>query len=210
VRLEAEQLFDFEFTRKLLQLDVDGVTGGSLDEAVEFGTTEPVLGVKTVVDVGTFDTDGNFLPANWTTTADSLNRQRADSPFTFPRYPTDAQVMCGPIGTRRFTFTGNKMYFWPRTANMSLLVGIEAYTFSRDWVDTDTVTDADDLGDIWLVAGHKYLQWATIVQLNHLYKQFVFRQEGNLPPPQQMVDSALAALQTWDVGRYEQFRRHSR
>lgn len=210
VRLEAEQLFDFGFTRKLLQLDVDGVTGGSLDTAVEYGTDTPVLGVKTVVDVGTFDSDGNFVPAEWTTTADSLNRQRSDSPYAMVRYPTDAQVVCGPNGQRRFTFTGNKMYFFPRTPNTVFTVGLEAYTFSRDWTEPDTATTASDVGDIWLMAGHKYLQWATIVHLNNMYKHFVFRQEGNLPPPEKQVESALVALQLWDVGRYEQFRRHSR
>src|SRR4030095_7648172 len=65
VRMVAEQTNDFNFTRKLLQVSVDGVTGGSLDPSV-----------KTVIDVGTYDKDGNFMPAEWTTTADALNQSR--------------------------------------------------------------------------------------------------------------------------------------
>ena len=54
VRQVAEMNNDFNFTRKLLQVTVDGVTGGSLDMATEYGdvSLEPVTyQVKTIVDV---------------------------------------------------------------------------------------------------------------------------------------------------------------
>jgi hypothetical protein len=211
VRTNAELNNDFEFTRKLLTLDIDGVTGGSLDSATEYGSEEDTsFEIKTILDVGTFDTDGNFRPVEWTTVGDTLNRERLDNPMYSPRFPTDAQAISGPIGQRRFVFTGNKVFYFPKTPNLTITLGIEAYTFSPDWDVDDLATDASDTGDSWLRKGHMYLQWASMIHINHAYKQFVFRQEGNLPPPQNLADSALVTFQTWDTFRYEQFRRHSR
>jgi hypothetical protein len=89
-------------------------------------------------------------------------------------------------------------------------IGIEAYTFSRDWVDGDTVPSAPENGDVWLRKGNQYLQWAGMIHLNHAYKGFTFRQEGNLPPPQTLADNGLASLMTWSAFKYEQYRRHTR
>jgi len=208
VRTAAELGNDFEFTRKLMSVSVDGVTGGDLSTAVEYGTTNN-FAIKSVLDVGTFDTNGNFRPAEWTTTGDSLNRERLDNPFFIARYPTDAQVSSGLIGQKRFVFSGNRVYFFPKTPNLTILLGIEAYTFTGDWADyTDPA--AGTLAYVWTRQGAQYLQWAATIHLNHLWRDFVFRQEGNLPPPQALADAGLAALQTWDSFRYQQFRRHSR
>jgi hypothetical protein len=208
VRMNAELNNDFEFTRRLLTLDVDGVTGGSLDEAVERGTTD-VYEIKTVVDVGQFDRDGNFLPVEWTTTSESLSRQRMDNPSSMVRVPTDAEAMVN-MGGNRFLFSGNRVYFHPVTPNQVFSVGIEAYTFSRDWVDADTLPEIPVNGNAWLSKGNQYLQWAGMIHLNHTYKGFTFRQEGNLPPPQQLADLGLASLMTWSAFKYEQYRRHTR
>lgn len=210
VRLQAELDNDFNFTRKLLELEVDGVTGGSLDDATVYGETNPCpVEIKTVVDVGQFDTDGNLIPVEWTTVADSLNRQRQDNPRTIVRYPTDGEAVCGPFGQRRFTFSGNRVYSFQKAVNTTFTLGIEAYTFTKEWPDNDT-TPADDNSKAWLSKGHQYLLWAAVVHCNHLYKHFVFRQEGNLPPPEKLAEAGLAAFMRWDVLKYEQFRRHSR
>lgn len=209
VRQNAEQQNDFNFTRKLLSVSVDGVTGGSLDTAVDYVTGES-LDIKTIVDVGVFDTDGNLRPVEWTTVGDSLNRERLDNPMYVPRVPTDAQAECGPIGQQRFLFSGNNVFYFPKTANTTFTLGIEAYTFSADWLDEDLDDDCTDEGDPWLKRGSMYLQWATIIHLNQLKKTFVFRQEGNLPPPQALADLALSSLITSDNFKLEQFRRHSR
>jgi hypothetical protein len=208
VRMNAELSNDFEFTRRLLTLAVDGVTGGSLDEAVERGTTN-VYETKTVVDVGLFDRDGNFTPVEWTTTGESLGRSRMDNPSLLTRHPTDAEALMN-MGANRFLFSGNRVYFHPVTPNTVFEIGIEAYTFSRDWVDGDTVPSAPESGDVWLRKGNQYLQWAGMIHLNHAYKGFTFRQEGNLPPPQTLADNGLASLMTWSAFKYEQYRRHTR
>jgi len=210
VRRTAEQLNDFNFTRKFLTVSVDGVTGGSLDEAVEYGMDcSCKLSVKTILDAGVFDTAGNFNPVEWTTTEDSLNRQRLDNSRWVPRYPTDGQAVSAPFGQQRFLFGGRKVFYFPRTTNLIIPLAFLAYTFTPDWTADDLDSEPTN-NDPWIVHGAQYLQWQTLIQLNHLFKGFVFRQEGNLPPPQTLADAGLASMQTWDNFGFEQFRRHSR
>lgn len=218
VRRLAEQTNDFNFTKRLLTVAVDGVTGGRLDEAVEYGQSETdcpcKFQIKTVVDAGVFDTYGNFLPVNWTTASASLNTQRLDNYLAIPRIPTDGQALCGPFGQQRFVFSGNRVLLFPKpqSGELTVTLGIDAYTFTPDWTEDDF--DEDDppqaWEEPWLFHGAMYLQWATVVQLNHIFKGFVFRQEGNLPPPEKLRDEGLDAMQRWDNFRFEQFRRHSR
>jgi hypothetical protein len=299
VRQQAEMLHDFNFQRKLLTLTVDTVTGGSLDNAVIYGTSTGVT-VKTILDIGQFDEWGNLRPQSWTTVEDSLNSQRVEYPYGGIRYPTDGEFAAGIGGPRRFTIANDSLFVFPKTETAEILtVGLEAYVFSNDWTassDTVTVTGAtgvtgvnttyyphgtyngyklyislsensnpgtlyflwhtganwvintlvgtsganyryltstsqspagdyvgvgsytgtgtavltntDTTSDIWLTKGSAYIQWATIVYLNNLCKEFVPRQEGNLPPPQTLADTALATFITWDIYKYEGFRRH--
>jgi hypothetical protein len=208
VRLNAELQNDFEFSRKLVTLDVDGVTGGSLDDVVTY-VGEDSVEVKSVIDVGQFDEAGNLLPAEWSTVSESLIRQREENPSAVPRYPTDGQAVAGPWGGRRFLFSGSDVFFYPKVDDTTFTVGIEVYTFTTDWVDDDLAEDST-VGAPWTTRGHQYLLWASVVHLNNLFKEFVFRQEGNLPPPQTLADQGLASLISWDIFRYEQFRRHGR
>lgn len=53
--------------------------------------------------------------------------------------------------------------------------------------------------DWFLKHGFEYMQWATIVEVNHLLQTFVQRQEGSLSPPEQMRDRAFEAIRALDV-----------
>ena len=210
VRLKAQLDHDFEFTRKLVTVEVNSVVGGSLDVAVEYGTTNTVL-VGTIVDVGLFDSvTGELRPVEWTTVAEGLSREREENPYATVRYPSDSQAESGPFGQRRFVFSGSRVFFFPRPKEpITFTLGVEAYTLSPDWVAEDLINEIPPT-DPWLTKGHQYLLWAVVIQLNHLYKGFVFRQEGNLPPPKELADAGLASLISWDIFRYEQTRRHGR
>lgn len=303
VRRSAEMLNDFGFQRKLLTLDVDPVNGADLADAVIQGTTTTV-DIKTIVEMGIFDTNGNFRPIEWTTTEESQERQRQENPFEYVRYPTDAQAECWPAGQRRLILRDNKVFVWPHTSqsqlNQVVSIGIEVYCFSDDWVvgsntqvlsgsmaqdgtyytfgsynnyplylnvnpvagtgagfaiwfngtiwlitattnigtsptdryaltstsqnpaggytgqgtftgfPTLTSVDTDTTSDIWTTKGSEYLIWASIVKLNHRFKFFVPRTEGNLPSPEAMAANALSTFIDWDVSRFETFRRHGR
>lgn len=75
---------------------------------------------------------------------------------------------------------------------------------------TATVTLTTGTSDIWTTHGQKYLLWATLVQLNHIWRRWVPRQEGNLPPPAQLAEEGLQSLIAWDAYRFEGFRTHNR
>lgn len=210
VRQQAELDHDFEFSRKLVTVSVNGITGGSLEQAVIYGTTERVS-VKTVVDVGLFDEQGNLVATPWTTIEDSLRLQRAETDRYIPRYPTDGEALAGGlVGGTRFTFAGRNIYVTPKVVDMTYNVGFEAYTFMYDWTDDDLKAVNGDAYEPWSTKGSQYLMWKSITHVNRLYKEFVFRQEGNLPPPDDLADAGLASLVSWDIYTYEQFRQHSR
>ena len=112
-RLQAEQFNDFEFQRKVLSLSVDTITGGSLVNAVIYGTAT-VADIKTVIDVTQLDRNGNEIPLEWTTRAESLERIRDDTRCIRPRYPTDGEYYSG-LGNRarRVIFSGDSVLFFP-------------------------------------------------------------------------------------------------
>lgn len=89
-----------------------------------------------------------------------------------------------------------------------------AYTPKGSWTATGTgfasvqMMPGNDTSDVWLTKGSQYLLWAGIVEVNHLAKEFVFRQEGNLPPPEKLAEAALENFRQWDTFKYEQDRRH--
>lgn len=64
---------------------------------------------------------------------------------------------------------------------------MDAFLWSPDYtLDTDT--------DFFLEQGATYMQWATIVEVNHLFQTFIPQQEGNISPPTRARDEALTAL----------------
>lgn len=165
--------------------------------------------VKQIIDVGVFDTDGNLLPVTWTTVAESMERQRKVTRFE-PRYPNDAEVRNAPGTASRVNFSGNHVYLFPQPLEEGdpVTLGLECYTFRNDWTADDL--GASVTGDEWTNHGAQFLLWGTIVHLNHRFKNFVFRQEGNLPPPTELRNEGLDAFIQWDGHKYEQNRRHSR
>lgn len=142
VRRQAELSHDFEFSRKLVTLTVDGEVGGSLENAVVYGTTTDV-NIKTVIEAGLFDQDGNLRPVEWTTVAEGLERQRLDNPHSAPRYPTDGWYESSPNGFGRFELAGSSVYRFPKDENHDFTLGLEVYSMADDWTGvtpTATVT----------------------------------------------------------------------
>ena len=135
VRRQAELMHDFEFSRKLVTVSVNGVTGGSLEDAVVYGTSTEV-NIKTVVEAGLFDTDGNLRPVEWTTVAEGIERQRIDNDMATPRYPTDSWFTNEPAGYGRFEMSGGTIYRWPKDLTHNFTLGLEVYTMSDDWTSS--------------------------------------------------------------------------
>lgn len=137
-RKMAELSNDFEFSRKIVSITVNGITGGSLVLAQD--SESNLSEVKTVIEVGLLNNSGNLCPVEWTTVAESLTRQREDNSYAYPRYPTDAYSSDTPFGGTRFTFSGNKVTKWPRVSETDTTdypLYLEAYTFYPDWTVSD-------------------------------------------------------------------------
>jgi len=83
VRRDAEMLHDFEFSRRHITVNIDAVSGGTLDDAVLEG--QPVCEVKQVIECGIYDDLFNLQPVEWTTVAESIERQRWIKPGFGPR-----------------------------------------------------------------------------------------------------------------------------
>lgn len=203
IRRTAELQNDFNFNRRLMTLFVDGVVGGSLSAAMDWFTQQPYE-IKSIVDVGQWDTDRNLSPVEWTTVAASLDLQRSEGSPPF-RYPTDGQAVSGNGGVR-VVFSGDTVFLTPKAPEQEFEIGLEVYTFSQDWTVDDYATSPDP----WASKGSQYLMWMLVIHLNQVFRDYVFRQEGNLPPPQALADAGLSSLITWDIFKYEQSRRHNR
>lgn len=201
IRRTAELQNDFNFNRKLMTLWVEGTVGGSLSSAMDWFTQQPYE-IKSIVDVGQFDENRNLNPLEWTTVAASLDIQRAEGTLPF-RYPSDGEATVN--GSVRVVFSGDTAYIFPKS-NQDAQIGLEVYVFSEDWTTDDYTTSPDP----WASKGSQFLMWSLVIHLNQVYKDFVFRQEGNLPPPQTLADAGLAAFVAWDTFKYEQSRRHNR
>ena len=143
VRTTAELTHDFEFKRKLATLTVDGVTGGSLDAVVLYGTNT-VVEPKTILEVGTFDEGGNLRPIEWTTTAESLERQRQQVRSVTMRYPTD-QEATSLVTLTRVVVSGRNVFLVPKANGEQLELGLEIYAMPPDWSSATadiTITEA--------------------------------------------------------------------
>lgn len=159
--------------------------------------------IKTIIEIGTFDEGGNFRPIEWTTAAESLERQRDQVRPVTMRYPTD-QEATSLVALTRVVVSGRNVFLVPKVNGEQVELGLEVYAMTPDWTDTSITPP------VWGTKGSQFLLWQTVVHLNQLFKEFVPRQEGNLAPPKDLADEGLQALLTWDVMQFEQFRRHSR
>lgn len=207
-RSSAELNHDFEFNRKLVTVSINGTTGGDLGAAVD--ATATAVTVKTVIEAGLLDEHSNLVPVEWTTVAESLERQRGDNGFVVPRYPTDGWARSQPAGLSRFLFAGDVITSWPRTTEseaITFALWLDVYAFTADWAASDI---SGGTSSIWTTKGKQYILWSTVVRLNKLFMRFVARQEGVLPPPTELASEGLQSLLDWDNNKYEQFRRHGR
>lgn len=76
--------------------------------------------------------------------------------------------------------------------------GSEGDTYLIDgyaWLDDYTSTNDEDF---MTRHGADYLMWGTVVEVNHMIRSLIPRQEGTLAPPVGLRDAAMVSLITWD------------
>jgi hypothetical protein len=99
-------------------------------------------------------------------------------------------VQTSPSSLRIFLH-GNGGYTIEPRPTVNNTVVVDGYRWLADYAgnnDTDWFTEH----------GSEYLQWASIVELNHRVQLFVPQQEGNIAPPVKAADEALTTLVAYD------------
>lgn len=193
----AQNSHDFERSKVLVDLVIDEVAGGDLDTAYLHGGSaeDDVVEINTIMEIGVWNSVNTDICARPWVTYDELKvRIKAQSGDLYDpefRYPSDATAtsMASRAG---FVVRGNSLFLAsPGTAGTTQTIGLYVSRYFGD------VPDGEEYGDFenWLMKkGGTWLQWQTIIELNHLNKHFVYRQEGNLPPPEKMAAAAWDAL----------------
>lgn len=116
----------------------------------------------------------------------NLAQEALETPVYSPA-PTEAELVdVNENGTVMAVFHGNKMFLAPENAE-DVNVTLDGYTWSADYS-----ADADE--DWFLEHGHDFLMWQALVQINHVTKIFVYRQEGNVMPPDKLAMLAYQAM----------------
>lgn len=197
VRLTAEQARDFQQSKVDVDVVVDGYLGGSLDDVVLHGTNTSVL-VKTVIDGGWRSTNGIVTPVDVVDRDNffqELRRdiQRNDDFGPDDRYKGDQPSNFVTGSNITLLINGNDLAIYPGTTIAGTTYNIELSIYR--WLD---LYDNDSDTDFLTYFCQNYMLWAGIVEANHLVKQFLPRQEGNLPPPTGERDRAWAAVEKWD------------
>lgn len=202
-RKNAEKLHSFEWNRCTATLDIDGVTGGALVDAV-LSPTATFQKVKEIVNVSILR-NNVYIPVEFTRSDIEIERERSElqlnNEYWFAsRYPSDAQFDLMWID-RVIAQRAQALFIFPRvtvaTTPNPISVSMECYGYLKDYT-TANYTDTDP-SDWFLEQGDNYLQWAIIDDLNYIFQTFVPRQEGNvIPSPKDKRDEAWRDLLLWD------------
>jgi hypothetical protein len=204
-RLFAEQTHDFEKSKKLVELTISSPQGTDLSQALLWGTTTPVK-VKSILNVCIAGDDGSLRPIDFrkrdTVLAEMRKVRRVGAQYFMGRYPPDWTTLenATDFSVREVMQYANTVLMRPmlQSGTGSLKLVMEAYTWYDDY------THVALYEDFFTQVGFNYLIWQGIVEGNHLFKEFVFRQEGNLPPPEKMADKYLNALIVHDLYQVDQ------
>lgn len=200
-RKAAERLHNFEHTRVSATLVVDGVTGGALSGLL-LTPLGVYSGLKEITSASRLHANGSYVPLNFTR-ADIVNENERslltqDNSYYDDRYPSDASFLSSSSDVS-LVQRGGSIYFYPRisgAAGTTTEVTIEGFGWLRDYVASDL--SSSSATDFFVEHGFDFLQWATIIELNHYFKTFVPRQEGNLSAPEQRKEEAWRSLLLWD------------
>ena len=184
----GQKRHDFNFLAGSVQVSVDPDTGADWTSLTSVATNlRRIEGAFLVQTAG-------MAPIRWTTRQNLANEVIRSNDRSVSRewYPTDATEY---VTETIALVEGNKVYLHPKP-EAATTVELTGYTW---------LTDLAVVGDtnFMLEYGFDWVMWQTLVELNYYTKQFVARQEGNLPPPTQMAERAWLDLVQWDDTLFE-------
>jgi hypothetical protein len=197
----AQQLYDFEYSKVVVDALVDLTTGVPISPLPLHGTATDVE-VKKVLRAYVVDGYGNPRPIKFigreSQFTDVTQRwEGIPTPFAptqrdMPSYPTFNEMYLVQQGQTLFlypTVTGT-------SAQNPFPIYLDVIRYWPEYVDADyQLSNVDFLMEF----GDGFLKWDAICQLNTFSKEFVPRQEGNVAPPTDRRDEAWKDLLAWDA-----------
>lgn len=195
---EAQKQYDFEYSKCDVDALVDLQVGCPISPLALHGTSELVT-VKKVLDAFVTDVSGNDRPIKYISRSAQIQDLRErwygiPTPFApvqrdMPAYPTFYETYLVQSGQTLFMYPSATVVFPQNPVPVYIQV-------IRLWPD---YKDEDENTDFLLQYGSDWLMWDAICRLNPLNKEFVQRQEGNVPVPTQERDKAWQNLLSWDA-----------
>lgn len=159
--------------------------------------------IKEVVAITRQRPDGTYIPLDFTRADIPIERDRtelefSDNLFPYLRFPSDAQINARGTASSMIQ-RGRRLEIYPYYATndtASWEVRLEAYGLLNPY----TSSNLNDTGptDFLIEYGFEFLMWGVILELNHYFKTFVPRTEGNLSPPDGKMKDAWQGLLDWD------------
>lgn len=166
------------------------------------GTSARFSSLREIEDVQRLTGDGYLEPISFNTSSRAIAQVRdeiavSNDYYEDWRYPSDRQLLARG-SAQNLIQRGSRLFVYPLPAATvdDLSVTIEGYGWLRDYVTADLSLSTPV--DFFCEFGHEFLQWSIIIELNHLFKTFVARQEGNLSAPEKMKQDCWKRLLDWD------------
>jgi hypothetical protein len=202
-RVRAEKMHNFEYSRIVATIVIDGNNGGAFSDAViTSADSDAIVSVKEITALRRLRPNGSYIPLDFTRADIPIERERTELEFsdnlwpTF-RYPSDADLRAR--GTASTVIQrGRKLFIYPGfidSVDNQVSLTIEGYGWLANYGSIGVVTEPEDF---MVEFGLDYLKWAIICELNKMFGTFVPRQEGNLPEPVKERDDAFRELVIWD------------
>jgi hypothetical protein len=193
---------DFEFAKESVDALVDLQNGVPLSP-LPIHKTSTLITVKKVLRAYIADGYGGVRPIKFV----SRDWQYADTgqrwngvPYPWapvqrdmPSYPTFYEVFLVQQADQLIVYPASQVV----VPQNPLPVFLDVVRYFPDYVDTDNNSD------FLLMFGDEFLKWDAACKLNVLVKEFVPRQEGNVPAPTDERDRAWADLLAWDANVIE-------
>lgn len=213
---EAQMLHNFEDCRCTALLTIDAVVGGDLSDATfENGAGDRFSSIREVLAVTRQRPDGTYIPLDFARADIPIERDRtelefSDNLFPYLRYPSDAQI--NARGTNSSIIQrGTNLSIYPvytMGVTTPFATRLECFGWLKE-LTSDNYNDTDP-SNFLLDYGFTWLQWYCICELNHLFKSFTARVEGNIAPPERMRDEAWRRLVQFDDFRVDSNTTRSR
>jgi hypothetical protein len=197
----AQQLYDFEYSKVVVDALVDLTTGVQISPLPLHGTATEV-DVKKVLRAYVVDGYGNPRPIKFISRGSQfqdVNERWAGIPTPWaptqrdsPSYPTFHEMYLVQQGQTLFLYPDATSAH----AQNPFPIYLDVIRYFPEYEDTQLTDSNVD----WLMEfADSYIKWAAICQLNVFSKEFVPRQEGNVPAPTDLRDEAWKDLLAWDA-----------